>query len=363
MTYNFYTILGLDINNNPSQQEIKTAYKKKAIENHPDKNKDNKEKAELFKEISNAYSVLSDENKKRIYDQVGDDYKENDQGQGQHGHHGHHGFANHEDILEHLFGRRGGGNNPFEGFGFGGEEKNSKCKTIKKTINIQLDEVYSGVNKNIKISITKYCSTCLKKCENCNGEGMVKQVRNLGPFTQIINASCDICQGRGNIASGKKSCDTCKGKGEYIKEVNAHLNLPAGINDGYTTYFMGMGEQPVNTKQKAGDLLIEININPHNVFTRKNNDLYYNCEITFIDSIKGCNISIPYFKEELNINTDIFGVVYPKKDYMITGKGLPIENTNKKGNMYINFVIKYPTIKNKEKIPELESAINEVFYN
>lgn len=361
MTYNFYTILGLDINNNPSQQEIKNAYKKKAIENHPDKNKDNQEKAELFKEISNAYSVLSDENKKRVYDQVGDDYKEQEQGQGN-GHNGFGaGFANHDEILQHLFGRRG--NNPFEGFGFGGEEKMNKCKTIKKIINISLDEVYSGVNKNIKISITKYCSNCLKTCENCNGEGMVKQVRNLGPFTQIFTANCDICQGKGNMITGKKTCETCKGKGEYVKEVNAQLNLPSGINDGYTTYFMGMGEQATNNKQKPGDLLIEIKVNTHNIFTRKNNDLYYNCEISFIESLIGRDIKIPYFKEEFSLNTDIFGIVYPEKDYMIAGKGLPFENSTQKGNMFINFIINYPKIKNKEKILELQNAINEVYYN
>lgn len=360
MTYNFYTILGLDINNNPSQQEIKNAYKKKAIENHPDKNKDNNEKAELFKEISNAYAVLSDERKKSVYDQVGDDYNEQQQGY-DHSGFGNSGFANHDEILEHLFGRRG--NNPFEGFGFGGESKMNKCKTIKKVINISLDEVYSGVNKNIKISVTKYCTNCIKTCENCNGEGVVKQVRNLGPFTQIFTANCDICKGKGNITKGKKTCETCKGNGEYIKDVNAHLNLPPGINDGYSTYFLGMGEQPTNTKQKPGDLLVEIKINNHSIFTRKNNDLYYKCEITFMESLLGRDIKIPYFKEEISFNTDIYGVVYPDKDYMITGKGLPIENSKQKGNMFINFIINYPKIKNKEKILELETAINEVFYN
>lgn len=359
MTYNLYTALGLSRNNNPSQNEIKKAYKKMAMENHPDKNKGNTKAEDKFKEISNAYEILSDDKKKHVYDQVGDEgYNDRQQSGG-----GGQGM-DHADIFERFF--RGGGHpfgrggDPFGG-SFSFEEENQTCSTVTKGMGISLEDAYNGINKNISITVTKFCHNCTKMCENCNGQGVVKQVKSLGVFTQIFNGNCDKCNGVGSIPLANQSCKECGGKCRYTKDVNSHLNIPKGINNGYKTSFPGMGEQPKTSKMKAGDLIIEFRILDHPHFVRKGNDLYYKCELTFIESMIGKNIKIPYFKETIDINTNIFGVVYPGKQYLIEGRGMPILNTQRKGNMFIEFTIKYPKIKNKDKLEELTVLLKEIY--
>lgn len=356
MTHKLYNVLGLDKRDNPSQHDIKRAYKKLAMEYHPDKNKENIDAEAKFKEISNAYNILSDENKRMIYDQDGDEsYNKNSQQE--------HPFAsrmNHADIFEHLF---RGGHNPFaHHFGFGFDDMSEHtCKTIHKQMNISLDEVFEGVNKNLTINVTKYCHSCIKKCKNCNGSGTVKQVRNLGIITQVFQGRCDMCDATGFITEAKKSCSECNGHGKYSKDINAHLVLPKGIDNGYRTAFPELGEQPKIPGQKAGDLILEICINEHPHFRRNGNDIYYKCNISYIESVLGKKITIPYFKENIEINTNTFGIVYPGKPYLIVDKGLPILNTNRTGNMYVEFNIEFPKIKNDDKLDELEKMMRYTF--
>lgn len=353
MGYKLYETLGLDRNSNPNENEIKKAYRKLAMEFHPDKNKGNQEAEAKFKEISNAYDTLSDENKRRVYDQTGDEGFNNNNG--------HDDFERrHHDIFEQFFARR----HPFANqFGFNpDEQENTQCNTVYKKMNISIAEAYDGVNKNFIIQVSKYCHDCMKKCSNCNGEGTIKQVRNMGIFTQIFTGNCDICSGSGFKLSRNTSCGKCKGEGSYKQDINANLNLPRGINNGYKTSFPEMGEQPKSVFKKAGDLVLEINIPDDENFKRIGNDLYYICKISFIDSIVGTIIHIPYFQETLDVDTKTMGVVHPGKQYMIEGKGMPILNTSKKGNMFVEFKSIYPKIKSEEKLADLEKALNETFY-
>ena len=359
MTYKLYAALGLNKNGNPSQNEIKKAYRKMAMENHPDKNKGNAGAEEKFKEISNAYEILSDDRKKNIYDQVGDEgYHERQNG-------GHPNMDS-ADIFERFFGG-GHGGHPFGrgGHPFGGSpfdfEEERKCSTVTKGMNISLEDAFNGISKHISITITKFCHDCTKTCTNCNGQGVVKQVKSLGVFTQVFTGNCDKCNGMGTIPSANQSCKDCNGKCKFTKGVNAHLNIPKGVDNGYKTSFPGMGEQPKTSKIKPGDLVIEFRIIDHPHFVRKGNNLYYKCDITFIEAMIGKDIVIPYFKENININTNMFGVVYPGKEYLIEGKGMPIVNTQQMGNMFIEFTIKYPKIKNKEKLNELSALLNETY--
>lgn len=365
MTYKLYNILGLNKNDNPSLHEIKKAYKKKAMEYHPDKNRDNPQEAEeKFKEVTHAYEVLSDETKKRRYDHEGDDrYKESDTG-------GH--PMNHADIFEQFFaGSNPFGGHPFNGgpfgshfgFNFGHQNGEEQCNNVHKEFHITLEEAFNGINKNIQIHVTKYCHNCMNKCKNCSGTGIVKQVKHMGVFTQVFTGKCDHCMGSGYATVSNKACSECQGKGTFTKTINANLSLPKGINDGFKTVFEDMGEQPKTPKQKAGDLILEIKISEHKLFKRSNNDLIYNCDISYIDSVIGKEITIPYFKESLTINTNTFGVVYPGKQYVIDGKGMPVLNSSKMGSMIIEFNIKYPKIKNKDKIEELTRLMQDVFYS
>ena len=352
MGFKLYETLGLDRNTNPSEKEIKKAYRKLAMDFHPDKNKGNVEAEAKFKEISNAYDTLSDEKKKRIYDQTGDE--------GFNNHNGNDDFERrHHDIFEQFFSRK----HPFNHFGFNQEEReNTQCNTLHKKMNISLKDAYDGVNKNFTIQIHKYCHDCMKKCNNCNGEGTIKQVKSMGIFTQIFTGNCDTCSGSGFKLSRNASCGKCKGEGNYKQEISANLNLPKGINNGYKTSFPEMGEQPKSGSKKAGDLVLEINIQEDDVFKRNGNDLYHVSKISFIHSIVGTTIHIPYFTETLDVDTKTLGVVHPGKQYMIEEKGMPILNTSKKGNMFVEFKIIYPKIKSGEKLDVLEKVLNETFY-
>lgn len=362
MTFKLYDLLGLNKNSNPSKGEIKKAYHKLAMEFHPDKNKGNAANENKFKEITNAYEVLSDDNKRRIYDQTGDEEFNNGEGGGHPGRHG----MNH-DIFEHFF---GGQRHPFGPFGRGGsgfgfeeeeDDNNTDCKTVRKQMNISLNDAFYGINKNINIQIMKHCHSCMQKCVNCNGKGIIKQVKNMGVFTQIFTGKCDRCTGEGVKLNSNTDCNQCKGQGSYKHDVTANLNVPKGVTNGHKLTFSGMGEQPKHANQKAGDLLLDIKIQDDNCLKREGNNLHYKHSISFVKSIVGCDISIPYFNDKIEINTKIFGVVHPGKKYMIEGKGMPIMNTSNKGNMFIEFDIQYPKIKQNKSMDELEILLKQTF--
>lgn len=353
-TFELYNILGLDKDNNPSFDDIKKAYKINAMKYHPDKNKE--EGAEKkFKDISRAYDILSDGNKKAAYDRFGDEYlnnPNNTSGRNEHHHH---------DIFEHLFKRNNGmfGGNPF--FDFDDERQETKCRDMQRTYNVTLDEVYNGINKSFSINISKNCHDCITMCQNCKGTGMIKHVRNMGLLHQIFSAPCDRCQD-GFTLKMNKSCSKCNGTGKYNTESNIKLNLPKGISSGHKTLFKGLGEQPKNPNQKPGDLIFIINITEHNNFKREGNNLNYTCNINFIDSIIGKEIEIPHFNgNTIRTNINNWGVVHPGKKYMIQQKGMPIINTQSYGNLFIDFNIKYPKIKKNEHIDELEKLLRKVF--
>lgn len=365
--HKLYKILGVDIK--ASIEDIKKAYKKLAMEHHPDKNKDNIAAAEeKFKEISAAYNVLSNESERAKYNETGDNNYNN-------GSSSHEANRNPHDIFEAFFRGRGG---PFGGgmhhfeeemFSFGagnngnnGNRTPKKAASLEKTFVFSLDEIYEGINKDLNINVRKYCTNCNKKCNKCDGRGIIQQIRNLGPFQQIFQGPCDNCSGSGITTDSNLECKICSGKGFFSKDNKATLIIPKGIDENYKTAFPELGEQPRVPNVKAGDLIINIKIEEHKHFIRKGNDLYFKKDISFIDSVVGKDIIIPYFKEKININTNIFGVISNGKNYLIEGKGMPILNTSNKGNMFIEFNINYPKIKNKDKCDELKTLLNDVFY-
>lgn len=370
--HKLYGVLG--VSKNASADDIKKAYKALAFKYHPDKNKGNAEAEEKFKEISAAYNVLNDEAEKAKYDATGDaNYNNGSGGQEMHNPH---------DIFEAFFRRNGG---PFGGMGVGhgfdedmfsfggmgvghGNRQPKKASSIEKTFVFTLEDIYNGINKDLNINIRKYCLKCNKKCGKCDGRGIIQQIRSLGIMQQIFQGSCDSCEGSGIIIDGKSGCKTCNGKGFYNEDKKATLIIPKGIDENYKTAFPELGEQPRIANIKPGDLIIHIKIEEHKHFIRKGNDLYYKTDISFIDSVVGKEVVIPYFKENITINTNIFGVISNGKNYLLEGKGMPVLNTANKGNMFIEFAIKYPKIKNAaatataDKIEELRTLLNDVFY-
>ena len=355
MTHKLYEILEVD--KNASNDEIKSSYKKLAFKHHPDKNKDNMEEAQIkFKEISNAYSILSDQETRNKYDMLGDEnFNENGGMQETQ-------MPDMNDLFSHFFGGNPFGGNPFGGNHFGGN-RNNNCSDIVKQYNITLDDIYNGISTSIKINVKKYCKKCFTTCNVCKGAGVIKQLMQIGPMTQIFQTNCNKCNGSKIINKNNKDCSECKGKGTYDVENVAYLNMGKGFDVSHTSY-EGLGEQPQITNQKAGNLILEFKLQPHNHFVKQGNDLYYKQTITLTDSIIGKTIIIDYFnKEQIKINTNQFGIINPTKQYILKNRGLPIFNTENKGNMIIEFIIKYPKSLNNSNnnIEDLKRILNTSF--
>lgn len=345
MSYKLYETLGLNKNNNPSQKEIKAAYHKLALQYHPDKNPNNSDK---FKEISNAYSILSDEGKKHEYDNLGDNnYNEGMNNGG--------GGINPDDLFEHFF-----GGNHFSRFNFDiRSNKPKKCSNIIKKIDVTLEEVYTGIDNTMKINVKNNCLNCIKRCDACNGKGVIQNIINRGFIQQISQSTCEICGGRGEKVSLNKNCSLCEGEGTYYKEHTAKLKVNAGFPNNYKTLFKGLGEQPKTKNQEAGDLVIHLEINENKNFTRINDDLYYKLKIDFIDTIVGKNITIPYFDEEIKLNTSEYGIILNKNEYKIKNKGLPNFNQNKKGDMIICVEVNNVKMKKDIDIDKLKQLLKD----
>jgi DnaJ-class molecular chaperone len=313
---NLYDIL--QVSQNCTPEELKKAYKKLAILHHPDKGGD----AVKFKEINNAYSILSDPEKRSKYDRYGDAEAE-------------------PNIFEQMF-----------GFGSCPEPREKKRRTIIHTIQITNKEAYYGEIKNLKIVLNKKCMTCVAMCQVCQGQGQINELHRMGPFTTMSSRPCNQCGGSGQCVRGNIRCNTCYGKGEYQEEKKIEINIPSGVDSGKQIFIEGCGEQPHSQNEIAGDLIIEIKVIPDPIFERKGLDLIYKQTITFRDALLGKTLNIPLYNGLHTMDIAEFGVIEPNKDYIINGKGM------KGGNLILRFIVKYPR---KEISSECKKEFEEIF--
>lgn len=323
---NYYDILGISKDANDDQ--IKQAYRNLAKQHHPDKKGGDKEK---FQKIQEAYDTLSDKNKKNEYDNKGNENIN---------------FQNFSSTFPFNFGN-------FANFF---NQKIKKNDHIHKYF-INLESVYFGIKKHFNLKRNLDCNLCKKKCEVCNGSGRIEQKIQLGPnIIQAIQHPCQSCNTTGKVRN--PTCNNCKSSGILVEEKRIEIDIPKGIEDGKKFVFDGWGEQATNSNEISGNFIIEINIQEDPLLKRKGLDLFFNQRITLRESILGKDISIPYFKSTIQLNTKSFGIIDPNKNYGLDDRGL--QCNNKKGKLIINFEIIYPEIKlNDEQLILLKNIFDK----
>lgn len=340
MTHKYYDLLG--VSPSASKDDIKKAYKKLAIQMHPDKGGD----PEKFKEISNAYSILSDDDKKHKYDQLGDEGFEAAASGGM-------PDVNPHDIFEQLFANMGG-------FPFGGGVNMRQPRGPQRKSNhvheltISLDDAYKGINKSLKVSLNKICGKCKTTCPACQGKGNIMDMRRMGFLTQMIQRPCDVCKASGYVSSTRPGCSDCNGTGNIRQEHKIEIKIPPGADNGHSVVFNGLGEQAITSDEQSGDLIFQIRVQNHPKFKRQGNDLVYIETITLADSICGKQITIPHFAGDISVECSDFGVIEPNKPYVIKGKGMP------NGNLLIIFNIDYPQKLSKGDRERLRDVFNNL---
>ena len=329
----YYEVLGVD--KNASDEDIKRAFRKLAKQYHPDVNKD-PGAADKFKEIGEAYAVLSDANKRRQYDQFG--HAAFDGGAG--GFNGFEGFGSFEDFdLGSIFDAMMGGSGSFGGFsGFGGGRGSRKAKGADKVVkmNLSFEESVYGCEKEFKVNIDDICSKCdghggtgEKTCSKCNGRGRVvmQQRTMLGVFQS--ETVCPDCDGRGVTYTNK--CSECSGRGTINKDKTIKLRVPRGVENGDTMRMSGKGSAGANGGPR-GDIYIEFSVKDHEIYERDGRDIYVHIPLTIAEAVLGCKKEVPTIHG--TIITEIPSGTQSGDKFKFRGKGIDDEKSGRKGDAY-----------------------------
>ncbi|KAK6865733.1 hypothetical protein PG995_002261 [Apiospora arundinis] len=332
----FYDTLG--VAPTATEQELKKAYKVNALKFHPDKNAHNPDAEEKFKEVSHAYEILSDSQKRSIYDQYGEAGLEGGAGAG--------GMAA-EDLFAQFF---GGGS---FGGGLGVECRTAappKARTIHHTHKVSLEDVYKGKISKLALQRSVICPKCegrggkegaVKRCPGCDGHGMKTMMRQMGPMIQRFQTVCPDCNGEGEIIKEKDRCKGCNGKKTIVDRKVLHVHVDRGVRSGTKVEFRGEGDQSPGVQ--AGDVVFEIEQKPHPRFTRKEDHLLYRCEIELVTALAGGTIYIEHLDERwLSVDIMPGEAIAPDSVKMIRGQGMPSPRHHDYGNMYIQFAVKFP---------------------
>ena len=349
----YYEVLGL--NKSSKKEEIKKAYRKLALKFHPDKNKGDKAAEEKFKEASEAYHVLSDEKRKANYDQFGHAAF---QGGGQGGFGNFDFSSSFSDIFEDVFG-------DFGDFGFGGGRSRrgrtvNRGSDLRYDISIELSDAFEGTEKNVSYTTYKKCKTCSgsgakpgskpTSCSYCNGQGKVRSSQ--GFFT--IQQTCPECSGEGEKISSP--CSSCTGIGKTQSNESVSVKIPKGVDDGTRIRLAGKGE--AGTKGGSnGDLYLFISVEPHNIFKRSEENLYYELPISIADAALGTTVEVPSI-DGGRTKIKIPSGTQSGKQLRLKGKGMPILRRNITGDLYIRIVTEVPTSltkKQKELLVEFKT--------
>lgn len=349
----YYEVLG--VSKSASTDEIKSAFRKLAKKYHPDLNKDNPDAAEKFKEAQEAYEVLSDDNKRKMYDQYGH-AGVNGAGASGFGGFGGAGFDasgfDFGDIFDNIFGG---------GFGFsgGGSSKTRKARGSDLLMNVDLsfEEAVFGCEKDISLDVVEECSDCDGKgghkeetCSHCHGSGTIttEQHTILGSF--VSKTTCPYCNGEGKTY--KEKCSTCHGKGRVKTHKTITINVPSGISEEDRLRVGGKGNPGTNGGPN-GDLYLEFTIKKHEYFKRDEDDIYLEVPITITEAILGCKKVIPTLYG--NVRLTVPAGTDSGDKQRIKGKGIDNKSRRRKGDMYIVLNVVTPKRLSRDQKKLIES--------
>lgn len=363
----YYEVLGVD--KSVSDDELKKAYRKAAKKYHPDLNPGDAEAEKCFKEVNEAYEVLSDKEKRARYDQFGHAGVDPNFGAGAGGGGFGGGFNGDFGDLGDIF-------NSFFGGGFGGGRRSNpnaprRGNDTAASVTISFEEAAKGCKKTVKVTKIENCTDCggngakkgtsAKTCSVCHGTGQVATTQRT-PFGVIQTQQvCNNCHGSGKIID--TPCDTCHGKGRIRHTVEQTVEIPAGIDDGQVISLRGAGDSGVNGGP-SGDLRINVNVRPHPIFERNGYDVYCEIPITFTQAALGAEITVPTLDGKVKFT--IHEGTQPGDEFKLRGKGIQRLRYSGRGDQYVKITVEVP--KNlskvqKEKLKEFDGATDDKNYN
>lgn len=351
----YYDVLGVDKSVN--DDELKKAYRKAAKKYHPDLHPGDAEAEKNFKEVNEAYEVLSDKEKRARYDQFGHAGVDPNFGAGGGGFGG--GFTGDFGDLGDIFSSFFGG-----GFGGGGRRSNPNAprrgNDASTSVNLSFEEAAKGCKKDVKITKIDNCPDCsgsgcekgssAKSCPVCHGSGQVSVTQRTPFGVMQTQKVCDNCHGSGKIID--KPCHTCAGKGRIRHTVEKSVEIPAGIDDGQVINMRGGGDAGVNGGP-AGDLRINVNVRPHPIFTRDGYDVFCEIPITFTQAALGAEITVPTLDGKVKFT--IHEGTQPNDEFKLKGKGIQRLNYSGRGDQYVKINVEVPKDLSKEQKETLKT--------
>ena len=349
MKEDFYEILG--ISKNASAAQIKKAYRKKAIEYHPDKNPGDNKAEEMFKKAAEAYEILGDENKRARYDQYGHQAFEG-------GGFGGGGGMNMDDIFSQfgdIFGSAFGGGGGFSGFGGGGQRR-VKGSNLRIRVKLSLDEIANGAEKKIKVKRKKQASgTTYKTCSACNGAGQVTRVTNTILGRMQTATTCPTCGGSGQMID-KKPADT-DAQGMQTIEETVSIKIPAGVVEGMQLKVSSKGNEAPGNNGVPGDLLVVIEELDHDTLKREGDNLHYDLYVSIPEAVLGTSKEIDAVTGKVRIKID--EGAQSGKILRLRGKGIPSINGYGRGDLLVHVNVWTPKDLNREQKEFFEKMMDD----